>query len=130
MLIKLRKAQSTAEYAVIIGVVVAAALAMQVYIKRGIQARSKAGMDAFTTPTGPITVAGQTTTFDNLAQYEPYYIESNYETYSGSKTDINVGNDYMTNMNFQEVSGRGAGGYQVQHGYTATRQNIENALWQ
>ena len=39
MLIKLKKAQSTAEYAILISVIVGAALAMQVYIKRSLQAK-------------------------------------------------------------------------------------------
>jgi len=34
MLIKLKQAQSTAEYAILISVIVGAALAMQVYIKK------------------------------------------------------------------------------------------------
>lgn len=36
-----RRAQSTIEYAVLIGVMVAALLAMQVYLKRGMQGRLK-----------------------------------------------------------------------------------------
>lgn len=39
MLIKIRKAQSTLEYALLIGVVVGALLAMQTYLKRSIQGR-------------------------------------------------------------------------------------------
>lgn len=39
MLIKMRKAQSTLEYALLIGVVVGALLAMQTYLKRSIQGR-------------------------------------------------------------------------------------------
>lgn len=39
MLVKIRKAQSTLEYALLIGVVVGALLAMQTYLKRSIQGR-------------------------------------------------------------------------------------------
>jgi len=45
MLIKVRKAQSTLEYALIISVVVGALLAMQVYVKRGVQGRLKSATD-------------------------------------------------------------------------------------
>ena len=41
MLRLLRKGQSTAEYAIVIGLVIAAAVAMQVYVKRGIQGKVK-----------------------------------------------------------------------------------------
>ena len=45
MLIKCRKAQSTLEYALVVAVVVGALLAMQVYVKRGIQGRLKTATD-------------------------------------------------------------------------------------
>ena len=38
-LLKGRKAQSTAEYAILIGLIVAVVVAMQTYVKRGIQGR-------------------------------------------------------------------------------------------
>ena len=40
-----RKGQNTAEYAILIGVIVAAAIAMQIYIRRGMQARIKDAVD-------------------------------------------------------------------------------------
>jgi len=45
MLRQSRKGQSTAEYAIVIGLVIAAAVAMQVYVKRGIQAKVKGAVD-------------------------------------------------------------------------------------
>lgn len=43
-----KKAQSTAEYAILIGLVVAAVIAMQTYVKRGFQGRMKdAGNDYY-----------------------------------------------------------------------------------
>ena len=42
---KERKAQSTLEYAVIVAVVIGALLAMQVYIKRGVQGRLRSSTD-------------------------------------------------------------------------------------
>lgn len=40
-----RKGQSTAEYAIVIGLVIAAAVAMQIYVKRGIQGKMKDATD-------------------------------------------------------------------------------------
>ena len=80
MLIKARKAQSTLEYALIISVVVGALLAMQVYVKRGVQGRLKSATD------------------DIGDQYSPGYTESTVEveiqsnsteTLSGGVTSIN-----------------------------------------
>lgn len=73
-LLKNKRGQSTAEYAIVIGLVVAAAIAMQVYIKRGIQAKVKDGTDLLTSVTG--AVAGQT--LGTTEQYEPYYMESTF----------------------------------------------------
>jgi len=66
MLRKLR-GQSTAEYAIVIGLVIGAAVAMQVYVKRGIQAKVRDAVD-FVDADDNITTSG--------AQYEPYYLTS------------------------------------------------------
>lgn len=44
-----KKGQNTAEYAVLIGLVVAVLLTMQTYVKRGIQGKMKSVSDDFTT---------------------------------------------------------------------------------
>ena len=58
MLIKFKKAQSTAEYAILFSLVVGAALAMQVYIKRSIQAKMHDAGVALTSVTGDVTGDG------------------------------------------------------------------------
>jgi hypothetical protein len=68
MLIRMRKAQSTAEYAIVIGLVIAAAVAMQVYVKRGIQGKVKDATDYVDSDASG--VLGKT------SQYEPYYMGS------------------------------------------------------
>lgn len=124
MLITIRKAQSTAEYAIILGVVVSAALAMQVYIKRGLQARAKAGTDAFTQPEYTFSENGVNATFSSLSQYEPYYYESNYQTQQASKRDVMVDNGYTANIISNEISGRATGGYTKQHGLRESADNM------
>jgi hypothetical protein len=63
MLRQLRKGQSTAEYAIVIGLVIAAAVAMQIYVKRGIQGKMKDATD-YNDPSA---------TMMKTVQYEPDY---------------------------------------------------------
>ncbi|MFH1519363.1 MAG: hypothetical protein ABIE75_02190 [Candidatus Omnitrophota bacterium] len=73
MLVNLRKAQSTAEYAILISVIVGAALAMQVYIKRSLQAKMHDAGVALSSVSGDITGSGAV--LGTSKQYEPYYSE-------------------------------------------------------
>lgn len=73
MLINLRKAQSTAEYAILISVIVGAALAMQVYVKRSLQAKMHDAGVALSSVSCDVT--GDGTTIGTTKQYEPYYSE-------------------------------------------------------
>ena len=59
------KGQSTAEYAIVIALVIAAVTAMQVYVKRSLQGGVKFTVDKLKKDTG---------------QYEPYYSASGYAT--------------------------------------------------
>ena len=70
-----KKAQSLAEYAILVFLVIAAVVGMQVYLKRGLQARFKTFVDG----------AGN---YVGLRQYEPYYIDSNITTQQLQKTKI------------------------------------------
>lgn len=65
-ILRTKKAQTTAEYAILIGLVVAALVAMQTYVKRGLQGRVKDATDTFAT---------QTTNLGSTTQYEPYYLQ-------------------------------------------------------
>jgi hypothetical protein len=97
-----KKAQTTAEYAILIALIVGAVVAMQIYVKRGIQGRVKDVVDH--TGSGG-EVAGQNFSFSG-GQYEPYYNQSTASTSQNSsssdqmvagggaqrdnKTDVNV----------------------------------------
>ena len=61
-----RKGQNTAEYAILIALIVAGAIAMQTYIKRGFQGGVKYTVDKMGTGT--------------TNQYEPYYMQQKYQT--------------------------------------------------
>ena len=68
-LIKNKKAQNTAEYAILISLVVAGIIAMQTYAQRALQARVR---DA------SVFLKSQTSGLGNTLQYEPYYLTTQY----------------------------------------------------
>ena len=67
---KNRKGQNTAEYALLISLVVAAIIAMQTYAQRTLQARIR---DA------AVYLSNRTGSLGNTTQYEPYYLTTNYD---------------------------------------------------
>ena len=68
-----RKGQNFAEYAILIAIVIGAAMTMQVYLKRGLQAKQA---DAINFRPSLSLGGGATMTFSKT-QYEPYYVDSN-----------------------------------------------------
>ena len=74
------KGQSTAEYAVVIAIVLGAVIGMQTFVKRGLQARYKVAADAMASVKGTNDLASFNS---NLSQYEPYYAEQNIVTTRG-----------------------------------------------
>lgn len=83
MLIYLKKkAQSTAEYVIILGLVVGAVVAMQTYVKRGLQGRIRDAVD-FTDQgeqaQGEGTGTNAVVQF-STDQYEPYYLRSQFDS--------------------------------------------------
>jgi len=85
------KAQSTLEYAILIGVIVGGLIAMQIYLKRGWQGKLKESADSMGTQFSP----GQTT--------------SNYTTnsYSNSTETINADRTTNTQIHKQETNRTG-----------------------
>jgi hypothetical protein len=76
-----RKGQNIAEYSILIALVIAAAVGMQLYIKRGLQGRI-----ADATDTTSNLSLGDDATLDTLVlktkQYEPYYTNSSSDVKS------------------------------------------------
>lgn len=94
--------QTTAEYAVVIGVVIAAVVAMQVYVKRGLQAKVKGVADN-------LTQQGADTA--KTKQYEPYYTESTYEvTQDRGSTDKVVTGGAVSRTGITETTERTGSG--------------------
>lgn len=69
----IRKAQSTAEYAILISLVIAAVMAMQVYVKRGFQGGIKFATDK-------LKATNRADLGTPTLQYEPYYTMSEVTT--------------------------------------------------
>lgn len=108
--IKRMKGQSTVEYAIILGVVVAGLIAMQTFVKRGLQARYHDGTNF---------LANQTDTIGNSTQYEPYYQDSSYTTTQNKAGSDKVdarGSTNRTGVN--ENRTRDTGGYEQQFNTT------------
>lgn len=67
---KANRGQNTAEYALLIALVIAGVIAMQTYAQRSLQGRVR---DA------GIYLTEGTSTIGNSVQYEPYYVNSSYD---------------------------------------------------
>jgi len=80
-----RRGQNIAEYSILIALVIAAAVAMQTYVKRGIQGRVADAVDwAPAVDLGNATAGGAGTLNFSTGQYEPYYIDNDLVRSSGS----------------------------------------------
>ena len=108
MLRKLRnriKGQSTAEYAILIALVVAAVIAMQTYAKRALQAKVR---DA------ALYMTDQTSNLGNSIQYEPYYLTTNFEVTREQRTNMILTNEVTAGIRQNSTANvaREGGGFQ------------------
>lgn len=101
-LFKNKIAQTTAEYALLIALVVAAVIAMQTYAQRAIQARIR---DA------AIYMANQTSTLGNSTQYEAYYTQTSYNIERDSSDTTTMAGNSGAQYKSDESRKRLKGGY-------------------
>lgn len=104
-----RKGQNVAEYSILIALVIAAAIAMQTYVKRGIQGRVADAVDH-----APATdnIAGRPITF-STKQYEPYYLDSSADVASTRNLSENLGQRGQTaRTGITERTTKAAGSYE------------------
>ena len=85
--LKNRKAQNTAEYALLIALVVAGVIAMQTYAQRALQARIH-DASVYMANSGAV---GGNQVLGNATQYEPYYLQSNYSSVTNSDENKRLG---------------------------------------
>lgn len=100
--VRSQKGQNTAEYALLIALVVAGVIAMQTYAQRSLQARMRDASQYMT---------NQTNAMGTMAQYEPYYLQSNYTITRDSEENKRLG----TGLVAQDASTnrtRAGGGFQ------------------
>lgn len=101
-LIKNKKAQNTAEYAILISLVVAGIIAMQTYAQRALQARVRdAGQ----------YLATQTADMGSTNQYEPYYLTTNYLV-STNSTQAQLLDNQTIRTELDDRRNRATGGFQ------------------
>jgi type IV secretory pathway VirB4 component len=85
---KSMKGQSTAEYAIMLGLVIAAVVAMQIYVQRTIKGKV---FDA----SNYLSVAGNSLFNQATTQYEPYYLNTDYTTETDSDLTVSMTNAVM-----------------------------------
>jgi len=97
-----KKAQNTAEYALLISLVVAAVIAMQTYAQRTIQGRIRDASQY---------LQNETSALGNSVQYEPYYLSSSYDVARDDATTERLGTN-MVQMETNSTRTRAKGGFQ------------------
>lgn len=100
-----RKGQNTAEYALLIALVVAGIIAMQTYAQRSLQARVRDASAYMTS-----NPSGTPSTMKATAQYEPYYSKSDYTTNRESLENKRLGQGLVA-MDSQTDRTRAKNGY-------------------
>jgi hypothetical protein len=116
-LLKNKKAQNTAEYAILISLVVAGVIAMQTYAQRALQARVR---DASS------FMVNSTKSIGTTAQYEPYYLTTNY-TVTRDESEIQRLDNKQTTQQVDSNRLRATGGFQ-KSSYDTTIAGIKGGL--
>ncbi len=102
-LLKNKKAQQTAEYALLISLVIAAVVAMQTYAQRTLQSRIKGAGNYLVEKTSELGTS---------QQYEPYYLDQEYDV---TRDDSTVERHDNATISKGQVSNtiRGTGGFKA-----------------
>ena len=128
-----RSGQSTAEYAILIAIVVAGMVGMQVYVKRGLQARYKVASDRLTAGTATEQI-GDRPFLHTVDQYEPYYANQDVGTQQDrTESDQFTGDGTITRTiaQGQDVTKRGSYGGGTGTREQSTRQERgDDTAWQ
>ena len=93
---KNKKAQNTAEYAILIALVVGGVIAMQTYAQRTLQGRLR---DA------SVSLRDQTNAIGNTLQYEPYYTNSQSNVDKSAIKEQTAKDQTDTNVTTKKVDG-------------------------
>ena len=104
--LKSKRGQNTAEYALLIALVVAGVIAMQTYAQRSLQARMRDASQYLVAKTSNVSIGLGAT-----QQYEPYYLKSNYEITRNSEENKRLGEGLVAQDSTSNRT-RGDQGYQ------------------
>jgi len=115
-----RKAQNTAEYALLIALVVAGVIAMQTYAQRALQARIRDAAHFMVT-------SNETNAIGNTQQYEPYYLASSYNIDRESSEIVTMNNKDSANKQVISNRARQSGGFQSST-YSTQGSDILNGI--
>jgi hypothetical protein len=114
--IKKNKGQNTAEYAILIALVIGAIIAMQTYAQRGLQARMRGTALYMKSQMGnalesvKLTDPSITGNLAKTGQYEPYYQDTRYETDKDSRESVKARPDEI-GRDLDSTKTRKIGGY-------------------
>lgn len=97
------KGQNVAEYAILISLVIGAVLAMQTFVKRGLQARTRDATE---------WMVEETDMLGDTGQYEPYFFESAYAVNKETHETKTLTGASNFEIDSQSRMWRGEGGYQ------------------
>ena len=106
-----KKGQNTAEYALLISLVVAAIIAMQTYAQRALQARIREASVYMVN--GTQNPGGGQPGLGGMDQYEPYYLTTNYEITRDSNESQLLGINMVARSD-TSTRARASGGFQAQ----------------
>ncbi len=98
-----KRAQTTAEYAILIAIVVGAVVAMQIYVRRGLQGRIRNVVD-HVGQGGAVGGGNFAFTAGMGGQYEPYYLASQTDASSGRQEQEVYGEKGQVGRQAAEVS--------------------------
>ena len=118
-----KKGQNVVEYSILIALVVGAAIAMQTYVKRGLQGRVKDVVDY----TGNISASVSETANFTAGQYEPYYAQSYGQIDSKRmSTEVTDANGKMQRTGVDEGTTKNAGAWENIRNTTARNATASN----
>lgn len=113
------KAQSTAEYAILIGLVVGVLVVMQTYLKRGIQGRVKDAADEYVTSIDDDTanwseISGVNPALETQWEFDKYGAQRTRETLEGTSTTEAIADNEegKVTREITEKTKQGVGDYQ------------------
>ena len=125
MLLFNRKAQSTAEYAILIGLVVGALVLIQTYVKRGIQGRFKDASDDFVTKMAGDAnwqqISSSNPTASGQWEFDKLSAKRTRETLTGTQTEEKMEKGGIVTRETTQISSPAEGDY-TEYGYDPPAQ--------